>query len=171
MRRPPLPPATRESADWLDDAYRAIDPPLRRYLAAMAGDRGEDLASQVWVEAVGASATCEGGLDGFRRLVFTIARRRLVDHRRRWWQRRVTLMADPPVESGGVWDGSADRAVDLIRRLPKGQAEVVFLRVVAGLSAVEVADVTGRSAEAVRVMQHRALSSLAAMLRWEEGEA
>jgi len=170
MRRPPLSSAPREPADWLDRAYREIDSPLRRYLAAMAGDRGDDLASQVWVEAIGAGATCEGGLDGFRRLVFTIARRRLLDHRRRWWQRRVILMAEPPVESGVHWDGSADRAVDLIRRLPKAQAEVVFLRVLAGLSAAEVAEVTGRSAEAVRVMQHRALSVLAAVLRSEDRE-
>lgn len=156
------------NAEWLESAYRQIDPALRRYLTAVAGERGDDLGSQVWVEAVAASGTCEGGLDGLRRLVFTIARRRLVDHRRRWWQRRVTLMADPPADSEDGWDGSGERALELIRRLPAAQAEVVFLRVIAGLSAAEVAEVTGRSAEAVRVMQHRALNRLAALLQSDE---
>jgi len=160
--------ASGAHAEWIESAYRQIDPALRRYLAAMAGDRGDDLASQVWVEAVAASGSCEGGVDGLRRLVFTIARRRLVDHRRRWWQRRVTLMADPPADTAAGWDGSAERALDLIRRLPPPQAEVVFLRVLAGLSAGEVGELTGRSAEAVRVMQHRALNTLAAMLRSDE---
>jgi RNA polymerase sigma-70 factor (ECF subfamily) len=155
---------------WVESAYREIDPALRRYMGAVAGERGDDLASQVWLEAIAASGTCQGGVEGFRRLVFTIARRRLVDHRRRWWQRRVTLMADPPAGAAGGWDGASERAVELIRRLPTAQAEVVFLRVIAGLSAAEVAEVTGRSAEAVRVMQHRALNRLATVLRSEEEE-
>src|SRR5437763_1796603 len=115
-------PFTRgANAEWVESAYRQIDPALRRYLGAMAGERGDDLASQVWVEAIAVSGTCEGGVDGLRRLVFTIARRRLVDHRRRWWQRRVTLMADPPAGTADVWDGGAERALDLIRRLPRAQ--------------------------------------------------
>ncbi|HET6850627.1 MAG TPA: sigma factor-like helix-turn-helix DNA-binding protein [Gaiellales bacterium] len=164
------PPASIPNAGWLEFAYRQIDPALRRYLGAMAGDRGEDLASQVWVEAIAARSGQVGGVDGLRRLVFTIARRRLIDHRRRWWQRRVVLMADPPATGDDGGEGSPDRAVDLVRQLPRAQAEVVFLRVIAGLSAAEVADITGRSAEAVRVMQHRALNTLAARLRSEPGE-
>lgn len=157
---------------WLDEAYRQIDPPLRRYLAAVAGSGGDDLASQVWLDATAASARFQGDLAAFRRLVFTIARRRMVDHRRRWWQRRVVLVADPPESAGGpAWDGSADAAMRWIRRLPKAQAEVVFLRVLAGLTAGEVAEITGRSPQAVRVMQHRALSALAAGLDRDQGQA
>jgi RNA polymerase sigma-70 factor (ECF subfamily) len=57
---------------------------------------------------------------------------------------------------------AAQEAVDrLIACLPADQAEVVLLRVVAGLSADEVAGITGRSAGTVRVIQHRALKRLA----------
>jgi RNA polymerase sigma-70 factor (ECF subfamily) len=150
---------------WLDEAYRAIDPALRRYLRAVAGGAGEDLASQVWVDATTASTGFAGDVEAFRRLVFTIARRRVVDHRRRWWQRRVTLMGTTPERPDGArWDGSSGAAVDMVRRLPPAQAEVVFLRVLAGLSAAEVAEITGRTPEAVRVMQHRALTALARTL-------
>jgi RNA polymerase sigma-70 factor, ECF subfamily len=167
MRRSHPGTAERPSAPpgWLDEAYRQIDPPLRRYLRASVTGGGEDIVSQVWVEATAASLEFAGGVDDFRRLVFTIARRRLVDHRRRWWQRRVTLMGtvpERPDEQTG--DGSGDRAVELVRRLPRAQAEVVFLRVIAGLSASEVAAITGRTPEAVRVMQHRALTALARIL-------
>ncbi len=150
---------------WLDQAYRAIDAPLRRYLHAVARGGADDLASQVWLEATAASVGFAGDIDGFRRLVFTIARRRVVDHRRRWWQRRVTLVgAVPDRIDPAAWDGSGGQAVEVIRRLPRAQAEIVFLRVIAGLSAGEVAEITGRTPEAVRVMQHRALTALARML-------
>jgi RNA polymerase sigma-70 factor (ECF subfamily) len=53
-------------------------------------------------------------------------------------------------------------AVRRIRALlPPDQAEVVLLRVVAGLSVGEVAAVLGRKPAAVSVLQHRALRRLA----------
>jgi RNA polymerase sigma-70 factor, ECF subfamily len=162
---------TTSPPQWLAEAYRQIDPALRRYLAAVAGARGDDLESQVWVDATAASSRFHGDLAAFRRLVFTIARRRLVDHRRRWWQRRVVLVADLPDGADDCgWDGSSEAALALIRSLPKAQAEVVFLRVLAGLSAADVAEITGRSAQAVRVMQHRALTALAVRLNSDQEE-
>ena len=58
---------------WVESAYRQIDPALRRYMGAVVGEHGDELASQVWVEAIAASGSCEGGVEGLRRLVFTIA--------------------------------------------------------------------------------------------------
>lgn len=51
-------------------------------------------------------------------------------------------------------------------RSPPDQAEVVLLRVVAGLSVEQVAKILGKSAGSVRVAQHRALRRLAAI--WEQ---
>jgi RNA polymerase sigma-70 factor (ECF subfamily) len=60
----------------------------------------------------------------------------------------------------------AQRAVaELTQHLSEEVAEVVVLRVVAGLSVEQVAALTGRSAGAVRVLQHRALRKLARTLR------
>jgi RNA polymerase sigma-70 factor (ECF subfamily) len=61
----------------------------------------------------------------------------------------------------------AQRARDLLTRLPEHQRELVLLRVVAGLSAEETGNVLGMSAGAVRVAQHRALARLRAMAREE----
>ena len=62
-------------------------------------------------------------------------------------------------------DGIArEEAIARIRGLPPDQAEVLLLRVFAGLSAVEVARLLGKRPVTVRVLQHRALTRLAADL-------
>ena len=52
----------------------------------------------------------------------------------------------------------------LIRSLPQGQADVVALRVIGGLSVTETASVVGKSEGAVRVLAHRGLRQLAEQL-------
>jgi RNA polymerase sigma-70 factor (ECF subfamily) len=54
-----------------------------------------------------------------------------------------------------------DAALRRVARLPDDQAEVVALRVLAGLSAEQVAEIVGKRAGAVRVLQHRGLRRLA----------
>jgi RNA polymerase sigma-70 factor (ECF subfamily) len=79
-------------------------------------------------------------------------------------------MADQP----GADDPSASvlgkAALEVIGRLPADQAEVVLLRVVAGLSAEEVGAIVRKSPGAVRVIQHRALKRLAGLLGQEGAE-
>ncbi|HET7172096.1 MAG TPA: sigma-70 family RNA polymerase sigma factor [Gaiellales bacterium] len=145
-----------------------------RYLGAVLG-RGvaEDVASQVWVEVVAGAAAFRGDAAAFRRWVLATARRRALDHRRRWWQRSVVLRPpgafelDRPVVDEVGSDASA--AVARIKRLPAPQAEVVLLRVLGGYSAEEVAELTGRTPGAVRVIQHRALRRLAKQIEREGG--
>ncbi|MDQ2673935.1 MAG: hypothetical protein M3Y40_04710, partial [Chloroflexota bacterium] len=55
-----------------------------------------------------------------------------------------------------------------LERLAPDRRQVVVLRFVDGLTAREIGAVVGRSEGAVRVLQHRALRELAAML--DEGE-
>jgi RNA polymerase sigma-70 factor, ECF subfamily len=57
-----------------------------------------------------------------------------------------------------------EAALALIARLPREQAEIVFLRVLGGLDATEVAAIVGKKPGAVRVLQHRALKRLASEL-------
>jgi RNA polymerase sigma-70 factor (ECF subfamily) len=55
---------------------------------------------------------------------------------------------------------TARRMADLLATLPDQQAEILRLRIAAGLSAEETAAVLGMTAGAVRVAQHRALARL-----------
>lgn len=158
--------------------FRAHHPTLLRVLRAEVGDAAEDVAQQTWVETIGALERFEGDERGFRALLFTIGRRRIADHRR--LQRRRPATPTAPDQLPTVGDsqargaGGADTAYEsdeAVRRiaavLTPAQAEVVLLRVVAGLSVDEVAAIVGRSPGAVRVQQHRALRRLADALAEE----
>jgi RNA polymerase sigma-70 factor (ECF subfamily) len=61
-------------------------------------------------------------------------------------------------------DLSTEAALGLIAALPPGQAEVVFLRAVVGLSVAEVASFVGHQPGAVRVLAHRGLRRLEQLL-------
>lgn len=174
--------AARVGAEWaLTSLYRDVHPGLVRYLHVHASGEEEDLAADVWLEVARGLGGFEGDAEGFRRFVFTIARRRAIDHGRRIARRR-TDSADTSVlsERRGVDDTedavvsrlSGDEAATRVRALlPAEQAEVVLLRVVAGLSVSEVAAIVGRTPAAVSVIQHRALKRLAAELaRAEPGD-
>jgi RNA polymerase sigma-70 factor, ECF subfamily len=142
--------------------WRDLQPGLLRYLNALAPGAGEDLASETWLRVVGRLDRFSGDERAFRAWVFTVARHRAVE---RWWRgARVDLPArDDP--AGAAVDAISSRAaVALIATLPPDQAEVVLLRVVAGLEVAEVAAITGKRPGHVRVLAHRALRRLAARL-------
>ena len=58
-----------------------------------------------------------------------------------------------------------EAAISIISSLPRFQAEVITLRVVAGLDNQAVAQLVGRSPGAVRIAAHRGLRRLEATLR------
>jgi RNA polymerase sigma-70 factor (ECF subfamily) len=151
---------------------------LLRVLRAEVGDAADDVASQTWLEVMGALRRFEGDERGFRSLLFTIARRRVADHRRT--QRRKPATPTAPIDlhdlrstidarSGHGSDvlariGSEEAVAAIVGLLNPDQAEILLLRVVAGFSVGEVAAVVGRNEGAIRVQQHRAMRRLAELL-------
>jgi RNA polymerase sigma-70 factor (ECF subfamily) len=157
--------------------YRDVQPRLLRYLRPEIGDAADDIASQTWLVVFGALRRFVGDDVGFRSFVFTVARRRLADHRRSQ-RRRPSAAVDPEalpeqvaaldVETDVLAALSGDVAVArLVALLTPEQAEIVLLRVVADLPVEEVARLVGKTAGAVRVVQHRALKRLERALRAE----
>ena len=153
--------------------WRDAHPPLLRYLRVLAGDAAEDVASEVWLEVARGLARFRGGEQEFRGWLLTLARRRVIDMRRYDARRPVRLTADAgELDRPGADDTavaaldnlSAEAAVALIATLPREQAEVIVLRVVAGLDVGQVARIVGKRPGAVRVAAHRGLRSLAARL-------
>ncbi len=163
--------AARTGAEWaLTGLYRDLHPKLVRYLFAQEPGEAEDLASEVWLDVASGLARFEGDEDGFRAWVFTIARRRLLDLRRRAAGRRTAPMSPEQLLShggrGNVEDEAlaalgTETALARIAALPPDQAEVVLLRVLGDLRAAEVATIVGKRPGAVRALQHRALRQLA----------
>ncbi|HEY3070934.1 MAG TPA: sigma-70 family RNA polymerase sigma factor [Gaiellaceae bacterium] len=162
-------PAAQTGAEWaLSALYQDLQPPLLRYLSAQEPAEGEDLASEVWLDVAHGLPRFEGDESGFRCWVFTIARRRLIDFRRRQARRRTDPVAleqladrqDPSEAFSAVETGIRP----YLDALPPEQAEIVLLRVLGGLDSNEVAAVTGRRPGTVRVMQKRALERLAELV-------
>lgn len=150
--------------------FRAFQPPLLRYLRHHAPDVAEDLAGECWLAAAQVLASFEGGADDLRAWLFGVARNQVANHYRTRRRRLGIVRAEGPIDpvvpadpADAVLDSlSAQEAVEaLVRALPSDQAEVVLMRVVAGLSVEQVAKILNKSPGSVRVAQHRALRRLA----------
>jgi RNA polymerase sigma-70 factor, ECF subfamily len=146
---------------------------LVRYLRNQGSDVADDVASEVWIAVARNLPRFVGDEVGFRRWLFTIARRRLIEAWRKQ-AHRPTIAApaerlDGPGSPPGQDDPaslvvdqlSAREAIDaVVAGLTPDQAEVVVLRIVAGFDVAEVAAIMGRSPSSVRVLCHRALHRL-----------
>jgi RNA polymerase sigma-70 factor, ECF subfamily len=159
--------------------YRAVQPLLGRCLRVQSPDHAEDAAADAWLEVARSIDCFEGDERGFRAWVFTIARRKVVD-RVRFETRRPTDALDEEAErrlaavpdtAEVVEQAEATRAaIALVRTLPPDQAEIVMLRVVAGLDNAEVARLVSKSPGAVRVLAHRGLRRLARTMALQQAQ-
>jgi RNA polymerase sigma-70 factor (ECF subfamily) len=153
--------------------WRDLNPPLLRFLQVVAPAWAEDVASEVWLGVAVGLDRFAGSEAGFRAWVFTVARQRAVDAAR-YAARRPALPvpvqalvdranADDPADAA-VEQASTRAALALVAQLPRDQAEVVALRVIAGLDVTRVAEIVGKRPGAVRVLAHRGLRRLADLL-------
>jgi RNA polymerase sigma-70 factor, ECF subfamily len=154
----------------MDVLFRDVQPLLLRYLRAHEPRVADDLASEAWLGILGKLETFEGDELAFRAWVFTIARRRLADYRRKMGRRRtdpypldhLDQVAPDDTASDAIAGMSASEAIDrLVAGLAPEQVDVVLLRVVADLPVEHVAAILGKSPGSVRVIQHRALRKMA----------
>jgi RNA polymerase sigma factor (sigma-70 family) len=150
----------RLGAEWAVAALHGdLNPKIQGYLRAQAPRDAEALGADVWMEVASGLGSFDGDESDFRRWVFTVARRRLLDVRHGRVVGPQHLFPIDPVEPDGE-DAEAREALGRIAALPPDEAEVVLLRVVGDLSAEDVAAVTGRRPAAVRVLQHQGLGRL-----------
>jgi RNA polymerase sigma-70 factor (ECF subfamily) len=153
--------------------WRDANPALLRYLRVLAPEYAEDIAAETWVQVVRGLPRFTGDEAAWRAWLFTTARRRLLDQARLRKRHPAEPLdeisaAEVPrtadAEQLAMENIATQSAVALLSRLPEQQAEVILLRVVAGLDTEAVADMLGRSPGAVRVAAHRGLKRLAALL-------
>ena len=153
---------------WLD-----LNPRLVRYLSLEPGRSAEDLAAETWESVIKGLRRFRGDEIEWRAWVFTTARRRALDAARRRSRRPREVLGDlhdeawsgPDPSLAVVEELSPGSVLGLLSTLPPVQAEVLALRVIAGLPVETVAAMVGKSPGAVRVAAHRGLRTLAATLR------
>jgi RNA polymerase sigma-70 factor, ECF subfamily len=153
--------------------WRDGNPALLRYLRVIAPQAAEDVAADTWLQAVRGLAGFRGDEQGWRAWLFTTARRRAIDEARRRSRRPEKAIEETLPDRWPAAPDAADLALEridtrsalsLVARLPVHQAEVILLRVVAGLDNETVARLLGRSPGAVRVAAHRGLRQMAGFL-------
>jgi RNA polymerase sigma-70 factor (ECF subfamily) len=175
----PVLEAAQSGEEWAFAAlFEEMQPRLLRYLGARASTAADDIASETWLAAAKGLRSFSGGEATFRGWLFTIARRRLVAH----WRDRGAHPSEPlervaSVEAGRGCQGArpGNDPQDLVLAASEGvaacravaealtsdQADVVLLRVVGGLSVAQVAQLLEKRPATVRVLQHKALRTLA----------
>jgi len=152
--------------------FRDVQPALLRYLRVIAPE-AEDVAGDTWLQVVAGLAGFRGGEQAFRAWLFTIARHRAADAGRSRARRPAVPLTLAEAAEQPMSPDAADLALEaisaravvaLVAELPADHAEIIMLRVVAGLDAVDVARIVGKSPGAVRVTAHRALRRLAGLV-------
>jgi RNA polymerase sigma-70 factor (ECF subfamily) len=149
--------------------YRRFVGPVYEFCAFRLGsiDAAEDATSRTFERALASLGQCRD--ESFRGWLFTIAAHVVADHLRGAGRHRPLDAArdhpdrGPTPEEAAIAGDDARRLAALLGRLPADQRRVLELRLT-GLTGAEIAAAMGRSHEAVRMLQVRAIKRLRALL-------
>ena len=141
--------------------------PVAGYLRVQGARDPDDLVNETFLGAFSGIASFTGDEASFRSWVFTIARRRLVDERRRMARCPDTsatydndLAARGDTEEEALESLGDERVRVLLDGLVPAQRHVLLLRIVGDLTVEQVAGVLGKTAGAVKALQRRGLLAL-----------
>lgn len=156
----------------LKEVIQLVHPVVLRYARARIGGGRTPTAEDVAQEVCLAVATSIGKYKDtgkpFMAFVYGIAFNKVTDAHRALSRDKSNpteevpdqeFLGDTPEDVAMVEAGS-NRVRELLDLLSEKAREIVVLRVFAGLSAEETAEITGSTAGAVRVAQHRALATM-----------
>lgn len=155
--------------------FELLSDRIFRYIRLRVSEKetAEDLTQTVFVEMLQSLRRYKGRTDAkFSTWLFQIARFRLIDHYRR--QRPLQSIDETPESAhpGMVVDPEElphtdDRVDAALRQLPEKWQTLLHLRFREDLTTREISRVLRTSELNVRVMQHRALRALRALLNEE----
>ncbi len=153
--------------------YEELAPRVHGYLAARGAAEPEDLTSEVFLAVFPRLPQVTGGAAGLRTLVFSVAHARLVDDLRRRSRRGFTVAYEPQLDQRTTRSSEDDalealgtaRVRALLASLPDDQRNVLLMRLVSDLTVEQVAAAMGRSPNAVKQLQRRALLALRAAVQ------
>ncbi|WKD56927.1 ECF RNA polymerase sigma factor SigD [Corynebacterium capitovis DSM 44611] len=164
----------------LGQVMRLIHPPVLRYTRARIGGgktpTAEDVAQEVCLAVASSISKYEDKGRPFMAFVYGIAFNKVADAHRFMARDRLNPTESVPDQESHegtpedhalVGDGG-NRVRELLDLLSEKARNILVLRVFVGLSAEETAEVVGGTAGAVRVAQHRALTTLRKAI--EEGD-
>ncbi len=162
--------AAKRAQDWAwTEVYSWLAPQLGGYFRVRGFRDPDDLVGEVFVQIARNLGSFRGDVERFRSWVFMIAHNRLANERRRMSRKPQTAVEDiatvdgrcsPSAEEEAMTRLDQDRVEALLEGLTADQRDVVALRVVAGFSLEETAQITGKTLGAIKQLQRRGLNSL-----------
>jgi RNA polymerase sigma-70 factor, ECF subfamily len=162
----------------LANIYEEHSPGLYRYAYRLLGDQdmAEECVSETFSRFLRAIRDGGGPNENARAYLYRTVHNWVMDHYRR--EPLPPLSIDEEWHSGEQENVSKRVAKAMLRekvraallRLPQDQQQVIHLRFLEDWSHEEVATQLGKSAEATRALQHRAMSALRRMLLDQEDE-
>jgi RNA polymerase sigma-70 factor (ECF subfamily) len=154
------------------EVFQTYAPAVLRYLRNQGVEDPDDVLGEVFLNVATSLRRFHGDDDQLRRWVFTLAHHRIIDDRRRRSRRPVIADAELPDRPAPPEPEPLDpELVAALGQLTLEQREVILLRFIADLPVDVVADLTERSAGAVRALQHRAVGQLSRLLVHTDGDA
>lgn len=192
--KPPIAHAPNDLEDLLNSAiagdekaftsiWQSLNPRLSKYIASQSYGANVDsdgITSETWISIAKDISKFKGDFNQFKSWIYKIARNRIVDAIRKE-SRQVKSggeisefdfedsksKVDVEIES----DESVKEIVTAINKLPKAQAEVIMLRIVADLEVAEVSKILDKSENTIRVLSHRGLETLRDQFKDKEGKS
>ena len=177
-----VPQATAGDRRALQRIMEIIHPIVLRYARARIGGGRQPTAEDVAQEICLAVATSiKNFVDQgrpFMAFVYGIASNKVADAHRAMSRDKSTTIEEVPETSPDAFtsedfalvsDGS-NRVRELLDLLSEKARDILILRVIVGLSAEETAEMVGSTPGAVRVAQHRALTTLRSTLEQQENK-
>jgi RNA polymerase sigma-70 factor (ECF subfamily) len=152
----------------ISQLYRQYAPGIYGYIASRVRDpaAADDLTSEVFLRALEGLAQFEYRGIPISAWLYRIAHDRIADHFRRQARRPTIPLEDELLPAQDGIDHEVEGRLQVeqvgraIERLTAEQHQVILLRFVAGLKLQEIAYVMDRSADAIKMLQLRALARL-----------
>ncbi|MFT5224232.1 MAG: RNA polymerase sigma factor (sigma-70 family) [Glaciecola sp.] len=164
--------AARRGEAWAwEGLYTELAPVILGYLRGQRAPTPEDLLGEVMLQVVRDLAAFTGTEPQFRSWVFTIAHHRLLDARRYVQRHPVHTLAgnDLAACAPAALEVTEDQALEsltteevrlLFKVLTEDQRTALLLRVVAGMTIGEIAEIMDKRTGAVKQLQRRGIHAL-----------
>ena len=167
--------AQRLDEHTLVEIYEQYNPKIFRYAFRLLGDAelAEECVSETFSRLLQSVKNGGGPSDHIQAYLFRIAHNWATDHYR-YQQPEVALaqdLRDDPVNNPSVIVTrllEQERVRQALFQLTREQRQVILLRFIEDWSHEEIAALIGKTAEATRALQYRALAALRGMLHEKE---
>jgi RNA polymerase sigma factor (sigma-70 family) len=162
--------AARAGAEWAwAELYDDLAPLVLGYLRGRGAAEPEDLTGEVFLHMVRDVGSFEGNERDFRAWTLSIAHHRLLDDVR-YRKRRPAEPAGDEIAQHSAQGGNVEtealsamgsgQVMRIIQTLSSDQRDVLLLRMIAGLTIEQIANIMEKRVGAVKALQRRGLANL-----------